>query len=299
MKKENKALGKGLSALFTDNNIDEPLDEKQIKLIKISDIEPNKEQPRKYFDKEKLDELARSLSEHGLLQPLIVRPTEDNNRYTRISGERRWRAARMAGLLEVSVLIKDIDDKSALEIGLIENLQREDLNIIEEAKGYKSLLNDYDLTQEEISKRVGKSRPVIANALRILALPDEIIKLIEKGELTAGHARAMLPLMEKFDTKKLLEIAEQIINKNLTVRDLENMAKKIEKKEEPPVQKINDIYFKEVEKDISEVWGRKVKIISSRNKGKIELEFYNKDDFDILIELLKSNNFNDNSKDKY
>lgn len=287
MKKENKALGKGLSALFTDNNIDEPIDDKQIKLIKISDIEPNKDQPRKYFDKDKLDELARSVSEHGLLQPLIVRPAEDN-RYIIISGERRWRAARMAGLLEVSALIKDIDDKSSLEIGLIENLQREDLNIIEEAKGYKSLLEDYNLTQEEISKRVGKSRPVIANALRILALPDDIIKMIEKGELTAGHARALLPLMEKFDIKKLLEIAGQIVKNNLTVRDIENMAKNAEKKDDrPPAQNPNDIYYKEVEKDISELWGRKVKIISSRNKGKIELEFYNKEDFNLLIELLK------------
>jgi ParB family chromosome partitioning protein len=287
MKKENKALGKGLSALFTDNNIDEPIDDKQIKLIKISDIEPNKDQPRKYFDKDKLDELARSVSEHGLLQPLIVRPAEDN-RYIIISGERRWRAARMAGLLEVSALIKDIDDKSSLEIGLIENLQREDLNIIEEAKGYKSLLEDYNLTQEEISKRVGKSRPVIANALRILTLPDDIIKMIEKGELTAGHARALLPLMEKFDIKKLLEIAGQIVKNNLTVRDIENMAKNAEKKDDrPPAQNPNDIYYKEVEKDISELWGRKVKIISSRNKGKIEFEFYNKEDFNLLIELLK------------
>lgn len=285
-----KGLGKGLDALFTDNNIDmDAIDERQIKFIKITDIEPNKEQPRKYFDKEKLDDLARSLSEHGMLQPLIVRPIADN-RYKIISGERRWRAARLAGLIEVSVLIKDIDDKTSLEIGLIENLQREDLNIIEESKGYKTLMYDFNLTQEEISKRVGKSRPVIANALRILSLPEDIISLIEKGELTSGHARALLPLMEKLDNSKLLDIAKQVINKNLTVRDLENMVKKLgEKNENPPIKKQNEIYFKEVEKDISEVWGRKVKIISSnsRNKGKIELEFYNKDDFDTLIELLK------------
>lgn len=287
MKKNDKkhALGKGLDALFADNGLETGDSAGQVRQIEISLVEPNKEQPRKIFDNEKLEELVSSIAEHGILQPIIARPIGD--RYQIVSGERRWRAARRAGLLEVPVIVREIDDKTCLEIALIENLQRENLNVIEEAKGYRQLSEEFKMTQEEIAKRVGKSRPVVANALRLLALPEKAIALTEKGELSAGHARALLPLTEKLSKKDFDKLLEDINAKNLTVRDLENLYKRLSEKPAEKKESPEAIYYAEIESEISEKWGRKVKISAAKNKGKIELEFYDKEDFEALIGALK------------
>ncbi len=287
--KKQTGLGRGLEDLFAENSIDITAEEGQVIFVGISEVEPNKSQPRKFFDKEKIAELASSIAEHGLLQPIIVRKVGE--RYQIISGERRWRASRMAGQTEIPVIVKEIDDKTALEIGLIENLQREDLNAVEEAKGYKTLIEEYGLTQEEISKRVGKSRPVVANAMRILALPQEILDLVLAGKLTSGHARALLPLMETYSPEKLLELAKEIVDKDLTVRQIEALSK--EKKEptdkKPKVRK-NEIYYAEIEENISKQWGRKATIKPTGKKGgTITLEYYNEDDFNALLEAMQIN----------
>lgn len=289
--KNKSALGKGLTALFEDNDIqfednNVQIKDKQVITLKINDIEPNKGQPRSYFDKEKMEELADSIAEHGVLQPIIVREIAEG-RYQIISGERRWRASRMAGLNEVPIIIRDLDEQAILEVALIENLQREDLNVIEEAKGYKELMTNFSMTQETVAKRVGKSRPVIANALRLIALPEEVLSLVEGGELSPGHARALLPLLEKMNKDAFLELANNVIIKNMTVRDLENLDKSLNNGKTEKKKKQKDIYISEIENDISRVWGRKIKISSTRNKGKIELEFYNKEDFENLISALK------------
>ena len=193
----SKGLGRGLEGLFEDNApLIDKIDEKQLLFVKISDVEPNRDQPRKAFDKQALEELSASVADRGLLQPIIARKI-DGDRYQIVSGERRWRAARMAGLTEVPVIVKDLSDKEALEIGLIENLQRENLNVVEEAKGYKALIDEFSLTQEQVAEKVGKSRPAVANAMRILALPDETLDLVLDGKLSSGHARALLPLAER------------------------------------------------------------------------------------------------------
>lgn len=282
--KKNQSLGRGLDALLIENEIADEYDANEIKIININIIEPNKNQPRKFFDKEKLEELATSISQHGLLQPIIVRPYED--RYQIISGERRWRAARMAGLIEIPIIIREIDEKTSLELGLIENLQREDLNIVEEAEGYKVLIEEHKLTQEEISKRVGKARSSISNAMRILVLPKEVLQFVLDGKLTSGHSRALLPLCDIFASEEIIKTAKSVIEKNLTVRQVEAMVKITITKKKKKAVKSDDIYIKEIEQTISEHWGRKVKIISSGKKGKIELEFYGKDDLNSLIETL-------------
>ena len=222
-----KGLGRGLEGLFEDNApLTDEADGKNLVFVKISDVEPSRDQPRKSFDRQTLEELASSIADRGLLQPIIVRRA-DGDRYRIVSGERRWRAARIAGLTEVPVIIKDLSDKEALEIGLIENLQRENLNIVEEAKGYKALIDEFSLTQEQVAEKVGKSRPAIANAMRILALPEETLDLVLEGKLSSGHARALLPLAERAESKKKFsELVKMIIDKGLTVRDVENLAKK-------------------------------------------------------------------------
>ncbi len=290
--KKSSALGMGLDALFEKNDIlDSDLESPQIKektTAKLLDIEPNKEQPRKSFNKESLDELAASIKEHGLLQPILV--TEiSKGKYRIISGERRWRAARMAGITEVPIIIKDLSKQEIMEIALIENLQREDLNAVEEAKGYDTLMKEFGLTQEAVAKRVGKSRPVVANALRILSLPDFVLDLLEKEELNAGQARSLIPIKEKLSDEDFAKFVETVKAKNLTVREIEAFAKRLsaetkaEIKENPA-----DIYVREIEKNISEILGRKVKISGVGKKGKIEIEYYNSDDFDTLIEILKN-----------
>ena len=215
-------LGKGLSELFIDNATEELGSSSAVKL-KLSEIEPNKNQPRKNFDEEALAELSHSIELHGVLQPLVVRPMPDGS-YQLVAGERRWRASRLAGLTEVPVVIKELTDAQVAEIALVENLQREDLDPIEEALGYKELAEKFDYTQEEISNLVGASRPAIANALRLLTLPEEVIALVSKKELSAGHARALLPLNEE---ARINILAEEIIRKGLSVRDVEKMVKNI------------------------------------------------------------------------
>ena len=282
-----KGLGKGLEGLFEENAAfqDNTISDKKLTFIKITNIEPDKNQPRKVFDKEALDELSSSIAQHGILQPIIVRPAE-NGQYRIISGERRWRASRLAGLTEMPVLIKnDADEKLSLEIGLIENLQREDLNIIEQARGYKSLITDFSLTQEDIAKRVGKSRPSIANTLRILALPDEVLKMVSDSEITSGHARALLPLFEKTPDKEyIIALAKKIVEKGLTVRDVENMAK-LQKAPRKAAKK--DIYIQELSSSL----GRKTKIKYSatkkgKSKGSVTIDFYSNEDLENLYNAL-------------
>ena len=291
--KKTSALGMGLDALFEKNDIldsDISYDPKEKSVVKLLDVEPNKEQPRKNFNKESLEELAASIKEHGLLQPILVTEIKGSKgKYRIISGERRWRASRIAGLSEIPVIVKDLSKQQIMEISLIENLQREDLNAVEEARGYDVLIKEFGLTQDAVAKRVGKSRPVIANALRILSLPDYVISSLEKEEISAGQARSLIPIKEKMpedEFKKFVDIAKA---KNLTVREIEAFAKKLSTKpkiiiKEDPA----DIYIREIEKDISARWGRKIKISGVGKKGKIEIEYYDADDFNDLIETLKN-----------
>ena len=278
-------LGKGLDALFIDN---ETVDTGVVTL-RLSEIEPNKEQPRKVFSEEALNELADSIKEHGVLQPLLVRPLPTGG-YQLVAGERRWRASRMAGLQEVPVVIRDMDEEQAMEIALIENLQREDLNAIEEASGYKLLMERYGMTQEQVAKRVGKSRPAIANALRLLHLPQTVITMVEEGEVSPGHARALLAFE---DQNKLLSVAQKVKTGKYSVRDIEKMSK--EKNEEPEDQKAEahqeswsaqETFFTEMELALSNELGRKVKIVQSGNGGLIQIQFYSEEDLKQLAEKL-------------
>ncbi len=291
--KKTSALGMGLDALFEKNDIldsDISYDPKEKSVVKLLDVEPNKEQPRKNFNKESLEELAASIKEHGLLQPILVTEIKGSKgKYRIISGERRWRASRIAGLSEIPVIVKDLSKQQIMEISLIENLQREDLNAVEEARGYDVLIKEFGLTQDAVAKRVGKSRPVIANALRILSLPDYVISSLEKEEITAGQARSLIPIKEKMPEDEFKKFVDIVKAKNLTVREIEAFAKKLSTKpkiiiKEDPA----DIYIREIEKDISARWGRKIKISGVGKKGKIEIEYYDADDFNDLIETLKN-----------
>ena len=279
----NKGLGKGLGALLGD--FEEISAEKSpYKLLPIYKVEPNPGQPRQDFDEEELQALADSIAEHGIIQPLTVRETAGGY-YQIIAGERRWRAARMAELKEVPAVVIEADDKKTMELALIENLQRQDLNPVEEALGYQSLMADYGLTQEEASQRVGKSRSAVANALRLLNLPQAILEKIRSGELSAGHARAVLSLKSE---KKQLEAAQKIIALGLSVRQAEllckNMTREPEQKE-PPVTLAVD-YVAECEKSLSKHLGRGVKIVNGKRKGRFELEFYGQDDLQNLLDAL-------------
>ena len=279
----NKGLGKGLGALLGDFN-DEPLEKSGYRLLPIYKVEPNPDQPRQDFDEEELQALADSIGIHGVIQPLTVRETPGGY-YQIIAGERRWRAARLAGLGEVPAVIIEADDKKAMELALIENLQRQDLNPVEEALGYQSLIEEYGLTQEDAAKRVGKSRPAVANALRLLALSTEVLEMLRSGSLTAGHARAALQLKTE---KKQLEAAKKIAALGLSVRQAElmckNMAKEPAPQKEEPALKVD--YVAECEKQLSRHLGRGVKIVSGKRKGRFELEFYGQDDLQALLEAL-------------
>ena len=282
-KSSNKGLGKGLGALLGDFS-EEPLEKSAYQLLPIYKIEPNPDQPRQDFDEEELQALADSIEIHGVIQPLTVRQME-NGYYQIIAGERRWRAARVANLTEVPVIVMEADDRKVMELALIENLQRQDLNPVEEALGYQSLMEEYGLTQEDAAKRVGKSRPAVANALRLLGLCPEVLELLRKGDLTAGHARAILTL--KSD-KKQIEAAKKIIALGMSVRAAEtlckNMAKEPVKKPEPAVFAVD--YVAECEKQLSKQLGRGVKIVNGKRKGKFELEFYGQDDLQKLLDAL-------------
>ena len=284
--KDRKALGTGLSALFGD--ISSP--DEEMTFLPLSQIEPREEQPRNVFDEEALQTLADSISRYGVLQPITVRLL-DSGYYQIIAGERRWRASRMAGLTEVPVRIIEADDRTTAELALVENLQREDLNPIEEAKGYKTLIEDYGLTQEDAAKSVGKSRPAVSNALRLLNLSPEVLHLVETGDLSAGHARALLSIQNE---EIQLQAAKEIMAKALSVRKAEALASKALKKiseSEESRQKSDPTeidYAKEISTLLTKKLGRKVTLTEGRNSGKIELEFYDADDREMLIAQLSS-----------
>lgn len=272
MAKKQSGLGKGLGALMLENNTDSMV---STDTLAVNDIIPNKEQPRKTFDEAALQELADSIKQHGVLQPLLVRPLTTGG-YQLVAGERRWRASRLAELKEVPVIIKELSDTEAMEIAIIENLQREDLNPIEEAEGLQALIDKCGFTQEEVATSVGKSRPAITNALRLLRLPQEVRQMTKDGDISAGHARALLA----FDNEPMmLECAKQIVDKKLTVRDVEKMAKRPEtSKIKASSGRARDSFYDEVELALSDALGTKVKVYNGRNKGTLEIEFYTLDD---------------------
>ena len=279
----NKGLGKGLGALLGD--FEEITTEKSAyQLLPIYKVEPNRDQPRQDFDEVELQQLADSIAEHGIIQPLTVRELSSGY-YQIIAGERRWRAARLANLSEVPVVVIEADDKKAMELALIENLQRQDLNPVEEALGYRTLMDDYDMTQEEAAKRVGKSRPTVANALRLLALPEEIQEKLRAGALSAGHARAVLSLKSE---KKQLAAAQKIIALGLSVRQAELLCKNMSKEPAPEKEEVTlkVDYVAECEKQLSKQLGRGVKIVNGKRKGRFELEFYGQDDLQLLLDAL-------------
>ena len=277
-----KGLGKGLGALLGDFSEEIP-ENSAYQMLPIYKVEPNRSQPRQDFDEEELQALADSIEEHGIIQPLTVRQL-DSGYYQIIAGERRWRAARIANLAEIPVVVIEADDRKAMELALIENLQRQDLNAVEEALGYQSLIEDYGLTQDEAAKRVGKSRPAVANSLRLLGLCPEVLEKLRKGELTAGHARAILTLKSE---KKQQEAAQKIIALGLSVRQAELICKNMcrEPKEEPE-QPLKIDYVAECEKQLSKHLGRGVKIVNGKRKGRFELEFYGQDDLQVLLDSL-------------
>lgn len=269
---KQSGLGKGLGALMLENTIEESTPNTT---LPINEIVPNKEQPRKTFDEGALAELSDSISTHGVLQPLLVRPLTTGG-YQLVAGERRWRASRMAGLKEVPVIIKELSDTEAMEIAIIENLQREDLNPIEEAEGLQALIDKCDYTQEQVATSVGKSRPAITNALRLLRLPEEVRDMTKNGEISAGHARALLA----FDNPVImLEVAKNIVPNKLTVRDIEKLAKRPNGATSKPKSKPRrDSFYDEVELSLSEALGTKVKVYNGRSKGTLEIEFYTLED---------------------
>ena len=279
----NKGLGKGLGALLGDF-AEESQEKTAYQLLPIYKVEPNPDQPRQDFDEVELQALADSIAEHGVIQPLTVREMSTGY-YQIIAGERRWRAARIANLSEVPAIIVEADDRKVKELALIENLQRQDLNPVEEALGYHSLMEEYGLTQDDAAKRVGKSRPAVANALRLLALPQEILEMLRQGKLTAGHARAVLVLKTE---KKQLEAAQKIAALGLSVRQAEmlckNMSREVPVKKEPETFAVD--YVAECEKQLSKQLGRGVKIVNGKRKGKFELEFYGQEDLQVLLDAL-------------
>ena len=277
-----KGMGRGLGALMLDS-VESVAENTPYRLLPIQKVENNQNQPRKDFDEVELQSLADSIAVHGILQPLTVRELPSGY-FQIIAGERRWRAARIAGLKEVPAVVIEADDKKAMELALIENLQRQDLNPVEEALGYQSLIDDFALTQEETAERVGKSRPAVANALRLLALTPPVLEKVRRGELSAGHARAILTVK---DPKKQADVAQKIAALGLSVRQAELLCKNITrehiKKEYVPLQVD---YISECEKDLSKILGRGVKIVNGKRKGRFELEFYGAEDLQLLLDAL-------------
>lgn len=278
-----KGLGKGLGALMGDLTVETPSGKSPYQMLPIHKVEPNPGQPRQDFDPEELQSLADSIALHGVVQPLTVRELP-NGYYQIIAGERRWRAARIAEQREIPAVIIEADDRKVMELALIENLQRQDLNPVEEAMGYQTLMQEYGLTQEDAAKQVGKSRPAVANALRLLNLSDKVLEMVRKGNLSAGHARAVLSLK----TQKLQEqAAQKIAALGLSVRQAELLCKNMAK--EPVPEKVPTLavdYVAECEKNLSKHLGRGVKIINGKRKGRFELEFYGQDDLQVLLDAL-------------
>lgn len=275
---KKRGLGKGLDAIFAENDME---DRNHSVTLQIRDIEPNRDQPRKEFSEEALQDLAESIAQHGVLQPLLVRPLLDGG-YQLVAGERRWRAARIAGLTEVPAVIREMSDHEMAELALVENLQREDLTPLEEAEGYQLLIDTYGMTQEEVAKAVGKSRPAVTNALRLLGLPEEVRDMVSAGILTAGHARTLLAFENE---EEIIEAAKQAAERGMTVRNLEAMAKRAAapKKEKPRSQRSR--YFEEAELALKEQLGRRVTVTGTAKKGVLQIEFYGEED---LQDLLKN-----------
>lgn len=282
MSKKFGGLGKGLDTIFAENETEES---NSSVMLKISEIEPNRSQPRKDFDENALSDLAQSISQHGLLQPLLVRPLPIGG-YQIVAGERRYRACRMAGLTEVPVTIRELSDTETMELALIENLQREDLSPIEEALGYKALIDEHGFSQEDVATSVGKSRPAIANSLRILKLPDSVLEYVKQDKISAGHARALLMLDSEED---MLELAELIYKKDLSVRQAEKLAKKKPEVEEDTQPERKPSFYSMVELALNESLGRKIKV--NKNKGKqggvLQIEFYSDEELTELSNKLK------------
>lgn len=290
---KKKGLGRGLDALLSDNSIENNGGEGSgVTLVRVMDIEPNPKQARRVFDREALEELAESISRHGILQPIAVR-SKPNGFYEIIAGERRWRACKMLGLTEVPVIVKEVSEGDAAELSLIENLQRENLNPVEEANGYKSLTEAYGLTQEEAAARVGKSRTAVANIMRILKLPGAVLGLVEDGSLSYGHARTLLPLCDKLADAELLANAQLIIREGLSVRQTEQLVKSLLTVKEPPQRdKVADSYYKQIEKRASHVIGRRVAISrDGKGGGKLSLAYSSSDDLERLLKDICGSGF--------
>ena len=287
--KNSKGLGRGLDAIFIDTSSEEK--ENGTRMLRISEIEPRSDQPRKIFDGQALSELADSISANGLLQPIVVRDN-GNGYYSIIAGERRWRASKMAGLTEVPVVILNVDDAKASELALVENIQREDLSPVEEAEAYKALSDKYSLTQEQISDRVGKSRAEIANKLRLLELPDEVLDMISSGELSYGHARALLGLADK---ENMLPLARVISQSGMSVRKTEELVKKYNQRKDTPVKATETVsprdidWQRELEKKLTKKLGRKTVIKRSRGVCRVELQFRDDEDLDLLVRQIAGN----------
>ncbi len=284
MAKEKRGLGTGLDVLFAANDFDE--EESELLNVPLSKVEPRQEQPRERFDEQALQDLADSIAQYGLIQPITVRRLESGY-YQIIAGERRWRAARMAGLSEVPVRVIEADDRRTAELALVENLQRQDLNPMEEARGYLSLMRDYGLTQEETARSVGRSRPAVTNALRLLTLSPELKELVETGLLSAGHARALIPLN---NDPRQLDAANEVIARELSVRKTEQLAARLQKEPKPEPEKdpLAVDYAAEVSEALSRTIGRKVRLVEGRKGGRIEIEYVGADDREALIELLQT-----------
>ncbi len=282
MAAKKTGLGRGFDAIMVDNSVEEISGNSGAFKVKLMDIEPNREQPRKQFDEDALSELADSISKHGVLQPLLVRPLTDGS-YQLVAGERRWRASRMAGLTEVPVIVRDLTDSQVAELALVENLQRENLNPLEEANGYKELGEKFGYTQEQIAEVVGKSRSAVANSLRLLALPKSVATLVSEGKLSMGHARTLLSLE---DEKMMSELAKLIVANDLSVRETERLARNM-KKDEPKGKKSKkrNPFYDEAELALSDVLGRKVRITKSSKKGALEIEFFDDADLKKLLKI--------------
>ncbi|MBQ6264063.1 MAG: ParB/RepB/Spo0J family partition protein [Clostridia bacterium] len=279
-------LGKGIDALFIDNATEDLSSSASVRL-KLTDIVPNREQPRKNFDEEKLTELAQSIAKHGVLQPLLVRPMPDGS-YRLVAGERRWRAARAAGVSEVPVVIKEMSDEEAAVFALVENLQRADLDPVEEAQGFRRLMEDFGLTQEQVSERVGKSRPAVSNAMRLLKLPGQVLESLSSGELSAGHARTLAGLE---DDETIIDAARTIISKKLSVRETEKLIKTLSaapKKKTATRTASRDSFYDEVELSLEAALGRKAKVVTSAGKesGTLQIDFYDREDLTRIAKAL-------------
>ena len=304
VKQKRSGLGRGLDAIFLDNTADINFNStlsnsENITFLRVTELEPRPDQPRKSFDNEALAQLADSIATHGLIQPIIVRAS-DTGFFRIIAGERRWRAAKMAGLIEIPVIVMDINDKKAAEIALIENIQREDLNAIEEALAYRTLMTDYNLTQEEVSKSIGRSRSAVANSLRLLDLPDDVMSLVVSDKITAGHARTLLALDNPQD---MTEVADMIIRKELSVRETEEIVRSMnrpadkeavdENGAELPADKYSKNYKLELESRMTTRLGRKIKISDTGKRSRIEIEYMDNDDLESIIKMLCGDNIFD------